>query len=117
MLKYPVDVMYNQSERRVVHTGAKSIRPPHKAHNYEKHSIWTGAVEIFEREILREWTIRRRPLLAGSGLDGFPPLDNLVAKFVSVNTVTAREIPSVLLVTGDLSRAVATWERNTLRLW
>ena len=50
-------------------------------------------------------------------MDSFPPLDNLVTKFVRVDVIAAREIPSVLLVTGDLSRAIVAWECNTLRLW
>ena len=48
MLEYPVDVVYDQSETRVVHTGAKSIRPPQEAHDYKKHPIRTSDVEIFE---------------------------------------------------------------------
>ena len=114
LLEYPVDIVNDQSKTCVVHTGAKSVRPPQKAHYHKKYPIRATAVKIFKRKILREWIVCWRPLLAAGGLDGFPPLDDLVAKFVRVDIIAAREVPSVSLVTGDLNRAGVAWESDPL---
>ena len=47
-LEYPMDVVNDQSETRVVHTGTKSVRPPQKTYHHKKYSIWTTTVKILK---------------------------------------------------------------------
>ena len=47
----------------------------------------------------------RRPVLAGDGLDGAPPLDNTRAEPIGVNVAAAFEVPGVFQERNELSRS------------
>ena len=110
LLKHPTDVVNDQCEACVVVVGGERVCPPYETENYKKYPVWAAAIEVIEREIIREYPIGRRPFLASHRLNGNPPLEELQTKLFGVDIVTACEISAIFHEHSNLCGPVGRWK-------
>lgn len=96
---------------------SESIRPPCKTKYHEEHSVRPTTLEIIEREVFWEWPVGWRPGLAGGGLDGEPPLNDLPTEALHINSIATCEVPAVFHKHSNFCRLISRRQSETRGLW